>query len=122
MVAQERRDFAAADGWYRKSLEVNERLGNEHGAAITYHQLGMVAQERREFVAAWEAFLTAIATFVQLQDEHAFGIVARSLARSFREAPADVRPQLLAQGRKAGLPDEFLRDIEASANPPSPGS
>ncbi|MGH3117328.1 MAG: hypothetical protein ACRDQ2_09490 [Gaiellales bacterium] len=29
MVAEERRDFEAAEGWYRKSLEIKERLGDE---------------------------------------------------------------------------------------------
>ena len=32
--------------WYRKSLAISEKQGNEHGAAITYHQLGRIAQER----------------------------------------------------------------------------
>ena len=52
MVAQERRDFDAAEAWYRKSLAIKQRQGNEHGAAITYHQLGRLAQERRDFDAA----------------------------------------------------------------------
>ena len=37
-------------GWMRprtgtRSLAINEQLGDRHGMAITYHQLGMVAQE-----------------------------------------------------------------------------
>ena len=52
MVAQARGDFAAAEGWYRKSLEIEERFGNEHGAGLTYHQLGVVAHERGDFAAA----------------------------------------------------------------------
>ena len=41
MIAEERRDFAAAEQWYRKSLAIEEKHGNEHDAASTYHQLGM---------------------------------------------------------------------------------
>ena len=51
-VAEERRDFESAEGWYRKSLDLKLELGNQGGAAITYHQLGMVAQERRDFESA----------------------------------------------------------------------
>jgi tetratricopeptide (TPR) repeat protein len=120
MVAQARRDLDAAEKWYRKSLEIKERLGDEHGAAITYHQLGMVAQERRDFEAAWGWFLKALGVFVQFGDNHSVGIVARSLARSYRDAPAEVRPRLMELGRKAGLPDEFLKQIEEFANQPPP--
>ena len=32
-IAQEQRDFAQAEQWYRKSLAISEKLGNEHRAA-----------------------------------------------------------------------------------------
>ena len=38
-----------AERWYLKSLAIEEKQGNEHGAASTYHQLGMIAQEQRDF-------------------------------------------------------------------------
>ena len=44
MIAQERRDLAAAEQWYRKVAGDQEKHGNEHGAAITYHQLGRIAE------------------------------------------------------------------------------
>ena len=34
-VAEQRRDLDAAEAWYRKSLEIEERQGNEHGAATS---------------------------------------------------------------------------------------
>jgi tetratricopeptide (TPR) repeat protein len=52
MVAQDRGDLAAAEGWYRKSLEIEEALGNRPGMASSYHQLGMVAQDRGDLAAA----------------------------------------------------------------------
>src|SRR5208283_103231 len=31
MIAQERRDFASAEQWYRKALAIEEKQGDEHG-------------------------------------------------------------------------------------------
>jgi tetratricopeptide (TPR) repeat protein len=52
IIAQEQGDFATAEQWYRKSLAIDEKLGNEHGAAVTYHQLGRIAHEQRDFAMA----------------------------------------------------------------------
>ncbi|HEX8198866.1 MAG TPA: CHAT domain-containing protein, partial [Isosphaeraceae bacterium] len=52
LVAKVRGDLNAAERWYGKSLEINERLGDEPGAASTYHQLGNVAQDRGDLDAA----------------------------------------------------------------------
>ena len=46
MVAQHRGHLEDAETWYRKSLDINETLGNRPGMASSYHQLGMVAQHR----------------------------------------------------------------------------
>ena len=61
MIAEERRDFAAAEQWYRKSLAIKEKQGNEHGAASTYHQLGVIAEERRDFAAAEQWYRRSLA-------------------------------------------------------------
>ncbi|MFI5727283.1 CHAT domain-containing tetratricopeptide repeat protein [Streptomyces cyaneofuscatus] len=45
-VAQERGLLEEAEGWYRKSLAIEEDLGNRPGMASSFHQLGTVAQER----------------------------------------------------------------------------
>jgi tetratricopeptide (TPR) repeat protein len=44
-----RGDYDQALDWYRKSLEINEALGNRAGVASSYHQLGMVAHERGDY-------------------------------------------------------------------------
>ena len=49
-VALRRGDVAKAENWYRKSLEINESLGDRLGTARSYHQLGMVMQERGDLV------------------------------------------------------------------------
>jgi tetratricopeptide (TPR) repeat protein len=51
-VAMDRGDPVAAEDWYRKSLEIEEALGNRPGMATSYHTLGMVAQDRGDLVAA----------------------------------------------------------------------
>jgi tetratricopeptide (TPR) repeat protein len=51
-VVQDRGDLAAADGWYRKALEVEEGRGDRSGIAITYHGLGIVAWRRGDLDAA----------------------------------------------------------------------
>src|SRR5262249_46709855 len=61
LTAQERRDFAAAEDWYRRSLAVAERLGDEHEVARACHHLGMVMQERRDFAAAEELYRRSLA-------------------------------------------------------------
>ena len=61
MIAQEQRDFAAAERWYQKALAIKEKQGNEHGAAITYHQLGIIAEEQRDFAAAERWYQKALA-------------------------------------------------------------
>ncbi len=40
MTAQDRGQLDEADNWYRRSLAINEELGNRPGMASTYHQLG----------------------------------------------------------------------------------
>ena len=49
------RDFDEEATGYAALAAIQERLGDERGVAITYHQLGIVTQERRAFdeVEAW---------------------------------------------------------------------
>ena len=70
MIAQEQRDFAGAEQWYRKALAIKEKQGDEHGAAITYHQLGMIAQEQRDLAGAEQWYRKALAIKEKQGDEH----------------------------------------------------
>ncbi|HEX4954344.1 MAG TPA: tetratricopeptide repeat protein [Thermoanaerobaculia bacterium] len=49
ILAQQRGDYDQALDWYRKSLEIEEQLGNRAGMAGSYHQLGTVAQDRGDY-------------------------------------------------------------------------
>ena len=55
MTAQDRGRIEEADDWYRKSLAINEELGNRLGMGRTYHQLGWTAQDlgRLEEAGDW---------------------------------------------------------------------
>src|SRR5271157_3961775 len=70
MIAQERRDFASAEQWYRKSLAIKEKQGDEHGAAIAYGQLGTIAQEQRDYASAEQWYRKSLAIEEKQGNEH----------------------------------------------------
>ena len=81
MIAQQRRQFDEAERWYRRSLEIKEKLKDEYGQAITLHQLGMIAEERRQFDEAERLYLQAKAIFEKSNDEYSLSVVRSSLER-----------------------------------------
>jgi tetratricopeptide (TPR) repeat protein len=70
MIAEEQRNFAAAEQWYRKSLAIKEKQGNEHGAASTYHQLGRITQEQHNFAAAEQWYKRSLTIREKQGDTH----------------------------------------------------
>jgi len=85
MIAQEQRDFASAEQWYRKAMAIKEKQGDEHGAAITYHQLGYSAQEQRDFASAEQWYRKSLAIWVKYGDKH-YEAITRSNLEILREA------------------------------------
>ena len=69
LIAQGRDRHDEADDWYRRSLEINETLGNEADCADSYHQLGRIAQARRRFDDAKGWHRRALAVRQRLGDE-----------------------------------------------------
>ena len=53
MTAQARGRLDEAQDWYRKSLAINEELGNRPGMASTYAQLGLLAETRQQGPLPW---------------------------------------------------------------------
>ena len=97
------RDFAQAEQWYRKSLAIKEKLGNEQGAASTYHQLGMIAEEQRDFAQAGQQYTRSIVVFLRSNDRYSLRIAAQSFLRCYAQAPPDDQTTLKALWENAGL-------------------
>jgi len=105
MVAQEQRDLAAAEQWYRKSLAISEKQGNEHGAASTYCQLGILAGRRERFEEAGRWLIRSILAFARWNDRHGAQRNAGNFMVFYKRAPASVRQKLAAMWSEAGLGD-----------------
>ena len=60
----------SAEQRYRKSLGIKEKIGDEHGAAITYHQLGMIAQGSATLRSAKRWYHKSLEITAKLGDEH----------------------------------------------------
>jgi tetratricopeptide (TPR) repeat protein len=111
IYAQNQRDFAQAEQWYRKSLAISEKLGNEDGAASTYHQLGNIALDQRDFAQAEQWYRKSLAISEKLGNEdgaastyHQLGNIALD-QRDFAQAEQWYRKSL-AISEKLG--DELL--------------
>lgn len=62
-VSQARGDLSGAESWYRKSLEINESLGNRPGMALTYSGLGGIAGARGDAIGALDWTVRGVALF-----------------------------------------------------------
>jgi tetratricopeptide (TPR) repeat protein len=105
MIAQERQQFDEAKKWYRKALEINERLGLERDATTDYHQLGRVAEERQQFDEAEKWYRKALEIKERLglerdaaTDYHQLGIIAEE-RQQFDEAEKWYRKALEIEER-----------------------
>ena len=94
IIAQEQRDFAAAEAWYKKSLAIKKKQGNEYGVAGAYHQLGRIAEERRDFPRAADLYLKALKILADANDPYNLMITIRSYARLLHDAAGTERNQL----------------------------
>jgi len=78
IIAQERGDYDEAARQFQRSLDINERLGNESGMASTYHHLGWLAQERGDYDEAARQYQRAGDISERLGDQ-------AGLARSYSQ-------------------------------------
>jgi len=99
-IAEERQQFDEAETWYRKALEIYERLGLERYAASDYHQLGIIAQERQQFDEAETWYRKALEIYERLgleryaaSDYHQLGMIAEE-RQQFDEAETWYRKAL----------------------------
>jgi tetratricopeptide (TPR) repeat protein len=82
-LAYLRGDYVEAELLYRKTLTMNEELGDRAGIAPTYHQLGLLAYSRGDYVEAERWFQQALIIDEELDDQlgiareyHQLGLLA----------------------------------------------
>ena len=112
-VAQPERDFTQARSYYEQSLEILLKLGDEYGAAGSYHQLGRVAQEEGDLQTALSLYGKAFVALDSLNDPHSSGIAMRSIKSLLPELSASdtTLSQLLSQ---SGLsPDQIKQALDS---------
>ncbi|MCA9993855.1 MAG: tetratricopeptide repeat protein, partial [Anaerolineales bacterium] len=72
-VAEEQRQWAAAEGYYRQALALFVEFNDRYSQAGAYHQLGMVAQEQRQWAQAEEYYQQALELYIEFNDKHGQG-------------------------------------------------
>ena len=103
MAARVARRPAAAEAWYRRSLAIKEKQGDEHGAAITYGQLGILAGRQRHFIDSGQWLIKATVAFHRTADPHLVRQAAQNFLVTYRKAPAADQARLEALWNEAGL-------------------
>jgi tetratricopeptide (TPR) repeat protein len=69
ILAQQRGDYAAAERSYRQALEIFERIADQAGMAVGYHQLGRLAQLRGDYEAAKPLYLRSLDISERIGDQ-----------------------------------------------------
>ena len=84
ILAQQRGDYAEAARQYQRSLDINERLGDQAGMASSYHQLGILAQLQGDYAEAARQYQRSLDINERLGDQagmassyHQLGILAQ---------------------------------------------
>ena len=97
ILAQDRGDYDEAARQYQRSLDINERLGNQAGMATSYHQLGILEKDRGgQITAAVTWHVRALAIRLSLGIPQAI-IDLRCLAGYRRELGAGQFTSLLTR-------------------------
>jgi tetratricopeptide (TPR) repeat protein len=81
MVAQDRGDLAEAERWYRESLAINERFGDDRRRAITLVQLGRLAEGLGQAAEAVAFYRQAEQIFERIGDARHLELTRRNLRR-----------------------------------------
>jgi tetratricopeptide (TPR) repeat protein len=116
ILAQDRGDYQEAERQYRRSLEINERLGNQADMATGYHQLGMLAQDRGDYEEAERQYRRSLDIKERLGNQagmaiayHQLGMLAQ-LRGDYEEADRQYRRSLDIKerlGHQAGMATSY---------------
>ena len=81
MVEQSRRSHAEARRLYDECLEIENRLGNQSGAAKSLTQLGSLFEQEGELEAAEKYVLEALEIFTRIGEKPMQELASKHLAR-----------------------------------------
>ncbi|WP_028066080.1 tetratricopeptide repeat protein, partial [Solirubrobacter soli] len=119
ILAQARGDLAEAETLYRRSLEINERLGNPARIATGYHQLGMLAQARGDVDAEMVEIARLVAMFVSADIEAPAGV--RTRLTQIRDEVGQQRMTATLTGTLGAEVTHAVMDL-LGKDPASPGT
>ncbi|MCP4119827.1 MAG: tetratricopeptide repeat protein [Desulfobacteraceae bacterium] len=102
-VAQEQRQWEAAEAYYKDALKIKIEFNDRYSQASTLHQLGRVAQEQRQWEAAEAYYKDALKIQIEFNDRysqavtlHQLGYVAQE-QRQWEAAEAYYKDALIIQ-------------------------
>jgi tetratricopeptide (TPR) repeat protein len=104
-IAAEQRDFQTAEKWYRKSLEIEEKQGNEHGAAMTYGQLGILFRLKEEYELSGRWLIRSIQGFANTGDDSRAQQGVDHFVTTYKAAPDFMHDRLESMWTQAGFGD-----------------
>jgi tetratricopeptide (TPR) repeat protein len=70
IVAQEQRQWAQAEEYYHKALEIYIEFNDRYSQAGTYNELGIVAEEQRQWAQAEEYYHKALEIKIEFADRY----------------------------------------------------
>jgi hypothetical protein len=102
-VADDEGDLRAAFEFTKKSLAINEELGNSHGAANDCGQLGLVSRERHQYVESGEWLIRSVKLFRECSDHQLAKRSERNFAITLGRANTEAQEKLASAWKGAGL-------------------
>ena len=102
-IAQEKRDYDSAEGWYRKALDMCEKLGNGHGAARILSLLGILNRDIGNFEQSGKSLLMGVEKFSASGDGPMAMTAMEDFLRTLEKTPADIQMELRRLCRERGL-------------------
>jgi tetratricopeptide (TPR) repeat protein len=117
IIAEVQRDYTMAERWYKQSLAIFEKHGDEHRAAASYNQLGQVSRSQYAYQDAVIWYLKALSVFLRYQDNHNFMIVASNYALAVQAADLSTQAILCQRWTEAGFDQIItLNQLEQKLN------
>ncbi len=81
IIAQEQRQWAAAEGYYKEALQIQIDFNDRYGLSSTLHQLGFVAQEQRQWAAAEGYYKEALQIQIDFNDRYSQALTLQQLGK-----------------------------------------